>query len=160
MLLKRRYMILTVAMLITSLCISAVPSFAESITHVYDDLNRLTRTEYGDGTALVYDYDEVGNRTQKYVRPTTCTNLPTRIAASTPVYYPTFQAVFAAAIEGATIQSMNISFIENLNFNGNLSITLDGGYGCDYTINPDYTTINGSMTITSGAVTVNNIVLQ
>jgi YD repeat-containing protein len=139
---------------------SATTSFAESITNIYDDLNRLIRTEYGDGTALTYDYDEVGNRTQKYIRPTACTNLPTRISGTSPVYYPTLLAVYAAATSGASIQTINTSFIENPNFTRTVSIILDGGYGCDYTSNPNYTTIKGTMTITSGTVSISNIILQ
>ncbi len=132
---------------------SATTSSAETINNVYDDLNRLIRTEYGDGTALIYDYDEVGNRIQK----TVCTNLPVRV---TPTYYLTLQAAYNAATNGATIQAMNTIFYENVNFNRNISIILTGGYVCDYSSNPDYTTINGTMTITSGTVTVNKIILQ
>ena len=141
-------------------CIVTPISFAESITNVYDDLNRLIRTEYGDGTALTYDYDEVGNRTTKYIRPTACTNLPTRILATPPVYYPTFLAVYTAATGGATIQAMNTSLNENVNFNRSISVILNGGYICDYSSTANYTTINGAVTITSGTVTVNNIIVQ
>ncbi len=135
---------------------SATTSSAETINNVYDDLNRLIRTEYGDGTALIYDYDEVGNRTQR----TVCTNLPARIAGVTPTYYLTLQAAYNAATNGATIQVMNTIFYENVNLNRNISITLTGGYVCDYSSNPDYTTIDGTMTITSGTVSVNKIILQ
>ncbi|MBI4699289.1 MAG: PKD domain-containing protein [Nitrospirae bacterium] len=47
--------------------IPVIASFAVSVTYVYDDLNRLTRIIYEDGTVIGYDYDEVGNRQQKSV---------------------------------------------------------------------------------------------
>jgi YD repeat-containing protein len=44
---------------------SFVPSYSESITYTYDDLNRLIRIDYENGMTVEYTYDEVGNRTQK-----------------------------------------------------------------------------------------------
>ncbi len=41
--------------------------FASIINYTYDDLNRLTKAEYEDGTMIDYSYDEVGNRTQRMV---------------------------------------------------------------------------------------------
>jgi len=42
-------------------------SFAQdtNIKYIYDDLNRLTRIEYADGTVTEYDYNEIGDRLQK-----------------------------------------------------------------------------------------------
>jgi hypothetical protein len=45
--------------------------FAENITYVYDDLNRLWQEQHEDGTKIIYTYDEVGNRTWKTVGDTT-----------------------------------------------------------------------------------------
>jgi YD repeat-containing protein len=47
--------------------VSFSTSYAETTNYVYDELNRLIRVEYGDGTKIVYTYDEVGNRSQVYV---------------------------------------------------------------------------------------------
>lgn len=33
-------------------------------TYTYDELDRLTKVEYDDGTAIIYAYDEIGNRLQ------------------------------------------------------------------------------------------------
>jgi YD repeat-containing protein len=35
------------------------------VTYTYDDLNRLTGADYGDGSHIGYSYDSAGNRTQK-----------------------------------------------------------------------------------------------
>jgi YD repeat-containing protein len=40
-------------------------SLAGAIDYTYDDLNRLLRVEYDDGTVIEYVYDEVGNRVQR-----------------------------------------------------------------------------------------------
>jgi YD repeat-containing protein len=44
---------------------SVLTSYAETVNYIYDELNRLIRVEYGDGTKIMYTYDEAGNR--KYV---------------------------------------------------------------------------------------------
>jgi len=53
------------------LLISSFFSHAETIIYKYDDLNRLIRVEQPDGSAIDYDYDEVGNRIRKEVTPRT-----------------------------------------------------------------------------------------
>jgi YD repeat-containing protein len=41
----------------------AEPSaLAETTRYFYDELNRLQRIEYSDGTVIEYDYDKSGNR--------------------------------------------------------------------------------------------------
>ena len=46
-----------VAMLVSGGCLAA-------ITHTYDNLNRLTSVDYGNGTSITYQYDAAGNLTQ------------------------------------------------------------------------------------------------
>lgn len=137
--------------------ILCTPCLAESVNYTYDDLNRLTRAEYGNGTAISYSYDEVGNRTQKYIQATTCSSLPVKMVSA---FYSTLQSSYTLAADGNAIQAMSIDFNENLNLNRNVSIRLDGGYDCDYTINPNYSTIRGTLTISDGTVDVRNIVVR
>ncbi len=47
--------------------IPAFDSHTATVTHTYDDLNRIERSEYSDGTVIIYKYDEVGNRERKRV---------------------------------------------------------------------------------------------
>jgi PKD repeat protein len=61
MLSKLKHRALTVLTLI-ALIIIPITSFAETVNYVYDNLNRLRSIEYGNGTMIVYLYDEVGNR--------------------------------------------------------------------------------------------------
>jgi len=45
------------------------PPHLRATEFVYDNLNRLERTIYPDGTAILYSYDNVGNRTEQWVGP-------------------------------------------------------------------------------------------
>ena len=67
---KRRKAFWACSIVITLLSMSSIIipiCYAESITHVYDDMNRLTRVEYENGKIIDYTYDEVGNQTVKSV---------------------------------------------------------------------------------------------
>jgi YD repeat-containing protein len=44
---------------------------AETISYEYDDLGRLTRATYGNGTVVTYTYDDLGNRLTKQTAPGT-----------------------------------------------------------------------------------------
>ena len=48
-------------------CLVASVSFGQSTKYTYDDLNRLTKVEYSNGTVIEYIYDEVGNRISEIV---------------------------------------------------------------------------------------------
>jgi YD repeat-containing protein len=42
-------------------------SYAETVNYIYDELNRLIRVEYADGTKIQYVYDKGGNRSHVFV---------------------------------------------------------------------------------------------
>ena len=46
---------------------SAVTSYAETTNYIYDELNRLIRVEYEDGTVVYYIYDKADNRLKTHV---------------------------------------------------------------------------------------------
>ncbi len=81
---------------------------------------------------------------------------PIRIAGAPPVYYPTLQLAIDAAVEGTsiTIQTQAQTFTENLIVNSNISITLQGGYDCNYTNNTAETVLNGNIIISNGTLTI------
>jgi len=41
-----------------------------------------------------------------------------------------------------------------------ISLSLVGGYSCDYSMNPRFSIVNGTMTISHGTVTIENIIIQ
>ena len=78
------------------------------------------------------------------------------------IYHSGIQETYddSALSNGDTMQCQALVFNEIVQCNDNVSFTLKGGYGSDFTNNPDYTTINGSLTITSGTVIVENIIIR
>lgn len=65
--------LIIITALIGLLSSSGGVSYAASATYTYDELNRLLRVEYADGTRIDYAYDEVGNRSQVSVGKYTLT---------------------------------------------------------------------------------------
>ncbi|MBI5664759.1 MAG: S8 family serine peptidase [Nitrospirae bacterium] len=83
---------------------------------------------------------------------------PIRIAGATPVYYPTLQSAYDAAIDGDTIQTRVVVFTDDMNANRNISVALEGGYNCNYTSVTGKTTFNGIMTVSDGVVAIGDYV--
>jgi YD repeat-containing protein len=51
------------------LLLFASPAIAGTVSYQYDQLGRLTRAEYSDGSVIEYTYDAVGNRLSMKVTP-------------------------------------------------------------------------------------------
>jgi len=82
-----------------------------------------------------------------------CSNLPVR-NLNTLSQFPTLQAAYNAAFHGNTVQTQMQVFPETLSFNQGKSVTIMGGYDCDYLNNSGVTTISGNMTISDGMLTI------
>ena len=70
------------AVLIAAALAVAVPCRAEVIQYSYDDMNRLSRVEYPDGTVVDYVYDNLGNRLMK---STTLSGAPANSPPAAPI---------------------------------------------------------------------------
>lgn len=83
---------------------------AETINYSYDDMDRLTRAEYGDGTVVEYAYDKMGNRLQKRLTvpdttsPTISSTNPTNGATAVPVN-TSISATFSEPMNPSTINT-------------------------------------------------------
>jgi len=87
---------------------------------------------------------------------------PVQILRTTPVPHSAIQAAYddSALVNGDIIQCQALVFNENVQCDLDVAVTLEGGYNPDFTSILGYTTINGSLTITNGTVTVENIIIQ
>jgi hypothetical protein len=83
-----------------------------------------------------------------------------RVEGAPPVGTMTLQEAYDICSDGGTIQAQALVFNENVLFDHNISVKLEGGYDPDYQGNTSYTTIDGSMRVTEGEVVVENIVIQ
>ena len=59
-----------------------------------------------------------------------------------------------------SIQIQAFEFTEDLKLDHQLNVALKGGYNCDYTSNLGVTTVHGTMTISGGTVTIENLILR
>ena len=85
---------------------------------------------------------------------------PVRIAGTTPVYYSTLQAAYDAAVDGDIIQSQDAVFVENFTLNLLKTVTLEGGYDCDYAVITGVTIVSGTMTVSDGSATIADFEVQ
>ena len=83
-----------------------------------------------------------------------CSNQAVRIAGTSPRYFSTIQAAYDAAADGAIIETRAATFLEYLNFNRNIAVTLRGGYDCDYATRLENSQIVGMITDSEGSVTI------
>jgi len=73
----------------------------------------------------------------------------------------TIQNGYDDAETGATIElQAGKTYVENDNFNKNISVSLKGGYDSSFTTDNLYSVITGPLIISSGTVTVWNIIIQ
>jgi hypothetical protein len=74
--------------------------------------------------------------------------------------YSTLQAAYAAADNGYLIQAQATDLTETLTLADNKAVTLRGGYDSDFSLHLSMTTLNGSLTITGGTLTVENLIIE
>lgn len=115
----------------------------------------------GDGYIDQFDKNNSGQVRCVHGGETQCKYLPVRKIGLPDSYYTTLQSAYdVAAVTGDIIQVQVLVFTENPDFNRNVSVTLSGGHSCDYTTNVQKSIIDGTMTISNGTVTLENIIIQ
>ena len=83
-----------------------------------------------------------------------------RVVGAPPIGSMTIQASYDICPTGGIVQIQALDFIENLKCDHPVSVKLEGGYDPDFTNNSSYTVINGSMTVSDGTVTVENLIVK
>ncbi len=115
----------------------------------------------GDGTKTVYAQfkDTAGNWSTAY-NDTILLETTVKIGGTS---YSTIQAAYDAAVNGDTIKCREMTFIESLTVNRNISVTLEGGYDSGFTTNYGTMTILRGMittTVGGGTLTIKNFILE
>jgi len=113
-------------------------------------------------TLKFFAKDLLGNteavKTERYFMDG-CLNPPVRIGSTS---YATLQSAYDAAVNGDVIKCRNAGLVGNLIVNRNVSVTIEGGYDCEFTTNVGGKTIlNGILVTTSdgGKITIKNFIL-
>jgi hypothetical protein len=85
------------------------------------------------------------------------------IRGGSPIqYYASLADAYSAAADGDTIQAQGMVLSEpfGLTLASPIAVSLKGGFNAAFSVNPLMTTLNGSMTISSGKLTVENLVIK
>ena len=92
-----------------------------------------------------------------YITVSSCPNAPIKLARENPQYFSSLQDAYNAAVDGDRIMTHALDFSEDLSLDRNISVSLEGGYDCGYTTSYPSTVISGSLTISDGTVTIENV---
>ncbi|MBK5275270.1 MAG: NHL repeat-containing protein [Desulfuromonadales bacterium] len=84
--------------------------------------------------------------------------IPKARSNSTP--YGTIASAYAAINVSGTIDAQSSTFVENLIFNRGSVVTLKGGYDSIYSTRTGYTVLNGTLTINSGKLVVDRLIIK
>ena len=87
-------------------------------------------------------------------------NLTVKLIGPATTLHNTLQEAFTAATAGGTVQVREFTFFEHLSFNHPVTVTLQGGRDASFNPSTGYTTVQGSLQITKGALTCDRIVLR
>ncbi len=74
------------------------------------------------------------------------------------LYYASLQTAYTAAETEDIIQSQATVFTETFNINRDISVTLQGGYNCNYTFDAGKSTLKNQLAITDGQFSPENII--
>jgi PKD repeat protein len=89
----------------------------------------------------------------------TCSNYPYKIGGST-YNYDTIQHAYDSPGTAGMVQIQALVFTGGLMLNQSKNLTLQGGYGCDFTTNPGETILSDKLTIQHGKVTIEKLIIK
>ena len=89
-----------------------------------------------------------------------CAGSPVRVVGESTEYYSSLQTAYDAASDGNTIEAQAVELSGDLDVNRDISVTLQGGYDCDYSAIIGDTALNGNMTVNSGTIIIENLILK
>lgn len=83
-----------------------------------------------------------------------------RIDGATQTYYSSILGAYTSAVPGDIIKAWGTDFIENLGLNSGKSVTIMGGFDSAYSANSGFTILHGILTIGTGSVVIDKLVIQ
>ncbi|UCD35154.1 MAG: PKD domain-containing protein [Nitrospiraceae bacterium] len=89
-----------------------------------------------------------------------CSTLPVKTDGALPLYFSAIQSAYDSARDGESILVRAADFTENLVFDRSVSLTLKGGYDCEYQVSDGTTTVNGDVLIRKGVLIISEGTLQ
>jgi YD repeat-containing protein len=95
-----RHGLLIGVVVVSLIAVSFNTSYADTTNYFYDELNRLIRVEYGDGSVVEYTYDKTGNRIEKKIQVIDITP-PTTTASPGGGTYNSAQSVTLSCNDGS-----------------------------------------------------------
>ena len=87
-------------------------------------------------------------------------NLTVKLIGPATTLHNTLQEAFNEATVNGTVQAREFTFFENLLFNNQVTVSLQGGRDTSFNPSTGYTTVKGSLQITRGAITCDRIVIR
>jgi probable HAF family extracellular repeat protein len=78
----------------------------------------------------------------------------------TTYYFPSIQSAYDAASSNQKIMMQSAEFTEDIVSDSDINIRFSGGYNCTFLTKPGVTTLNGSLTVKAGRVTLENIIIK
>lgn len=94
-----------------------------------------------------------------YISVNTC-QTPVRTGITNPTYFSNIQSAYNVADDGGIIQSIASEFTEDININRNITLTLDGGYDCNYTTKVGNTVLRGNISVTEGVTAIDSFMVK
>ena len=111
----------------------------------------------GTGSPATQNFEITVNN----VPPTWCENWPVWLGGI--MYQPTIQDAYQSLSAGATLKIANIEVAGNLDFSDSgkaFALELQGGYSCDFLTRGGFTVVGGQVTIGSGTVVMDSIIIR
>jgi hypothetical protein len=94
-----------------------------------------------------------------YINASACANQPVRIEGSGD-YFPGIQDAMDNAPDGDTIEAQAMDFAGGVTLGNDVSVTLKGGFVCDFSSNPMSSAFNGTLSVKYGSLIIDRVVIQ
>ncbi len=133
---------------------------AGDIDYAYDEAGRLSGVlQREDGGRISYIYDGMGNLVCQgnacdiYVRPESC-------GGKKPCYGQINAGIKAAGFGAKLNIAAGHAFAEDISMTTDCELEMEGGWNADFSNKSGFTSIEGTLTISDGEVTLDGIVLE